>query len=58
MKREYYQDRANSWRWRITAANHKIIAASSESFESKQMAQKNLRLLKEALLPKKKEKTT
>lgn len=45
----FYQDSTNDWRWNIKAGNHKTIGASSEGFESKQMALNNFRLLAEAI---------
>ena len=30
-----YKDVANQWRWRLQAANHEIIAVSSESYLAK-----------------------
>jgi uncharacterized protein YegP (UPF0339 family) len=43
---EFYTDRAGFWRWRVTAANGQIVAASSEGFASKQKAQENYRLVR------------
>ena len=31
----YYQDEVGLWRWKVKAANGKVIDASSESFSSK-----------------------
>ena len=30
-----YQDRVNQWRWRLVAANNKIIANSAEGYWTK-----------------------
>ncbi len=30
-----YKDRSNQWRWRLVAANHRIIADSGESYWNK-----------------------
>jgi uncharacterized protein YegP (UPF0339 family) len=35
---EVYTDAEGSWRWRLKAANHKVIAASGESFHDKSNA--------------------
>lgn len=35
-KWEFYQDKANEWRWRRKASNGKIVGASSEGYSSKQ----------------------
>jgi uncharacterized protein YegP (UPF0339 family) len=40
-KPEYYKDGKGEWRWRVMAANFKVIDASSESFSSKQAAENN-----------------
>lgn len=32
MHYQVYQDTANHWRWRLVAANHRIIADSAESY--------------------------
>lgn len=31
-----YKDSASLWRWRLLAANHKVIADSGESYYNKQ----------------------
>jgi uncharacterized protein YegP (UPF0339 family) len=38
MKFEIYKDKNGEWRWRIKAANGKIIADSSEGYKNKQDA--------------------
>jgi uncharacterized protein YegP (UPF0339 family) len=32
-KAEVYRDAAGEWRWRIKAANHRVIADSGESYQ-------------------------
>ena len=45
-----YKTLFGQWRWQIKAANHKIIAASSESFRRRETCIENLRLTYVALL--------
>lgn len=40
---EIYRDASGEWRWRIRAANGRIIAASGESFTRKWSAKRALR---------------
>ena len=49
MKTEFYQDNAKEWRWRITAANGEIVAASSEGFKSEGGAKSNYRITATAM---------
>ena len=35
MKYEIYQDKRGEWRWRLKAANGKILAVSSEGYNGK-----------------------
>jgi uncharacterized protein YegP (UPF0339 family) len=42
---EIYRDKKNQWRWRITASNGNIIAASCEGYKNKVDAEKNLRYI-------------
>ena len=49
MKTEFYQDNANEWRWRITATNGEIVAASSEGFKSEGGAEANYLLTYRAM---------
>ena len=49
MKTETYQDNANEWRWKITAANGEIVAASSEGFKSEGGAEDNYMLTYRAM---------
>ena len=44
-KHELYKDTAKQWRWRITASNGDIIAASCEGYKNKVDAEKNLRYI-------------
>jgi len=44
-KHEIYKDNAKEWRWRITASNGDIIAASCEGYKNKVDAEKNLRYI-------------
>jgi uncharacterized protein YegP (UPF0339 family) len=38
---EYYQTGNGEWRWRVRAANWKVIDASSEGFSTKEAAENN-----------------
>jgi uncharacterized protein YegP (UPF0339 family) len=49
MKIEIYRDRKREWRWRIKARNGRIIGASSEGFERRARAKRNLALISCAL---------
>jgi len=40
---EFYPDKSNKWRARITAANGEIIFSSHQGFSSKQACKENLR---------------
>jgi len=44
-KHEIYKDNAKEWRWRITASNGDIIAASCEGYRNKVDAEANLRYI-------------
>jgi len=46
MKLSYYKDKVREWRWRIVSGNKEIVAAASQGFASKQMAQKNVGLIR------------
>jgi len=46
---EFYKDKGDKYRWRITAENGRIIGSSSQGFASKQMAEENADLVFEAL---------
>lgn len=46
---EFYQDAKNEWRWRVTAANNKIVGASSEGFVHLHDARANLFVLVSAM---------
>lgn len=41
-----YRDRTGQWRWRLMAANHKVIADSGESYLSKTSCYEGIRLVK------------
>lgn len=41
-----YRDTANQWRWRLYAANNKIIADSGESYYNKQDCLSGIALVK------------
>lgn len=51
LKRELYSDADGKFRWRIVARNARIIAASSESFESAQGARRNFDKVQAAMHP-------
>jgi uncharacterized protein YegP (UPF0339 family) len=38
---EYYKTESGEWRWRVRAANWKVIDASSEGFSSREAAENN-----------------
>jgi uncharacterized protein YegP (UPF0339 family) len=44
-KLDFYVDAAGFHRWRLVAANGRVIDASSEGFSSQQAAEKNYRLV-------------
>lgn len=48
-KLEFYEATPGQWRWRLVAANNRIVAASSEAFSSKAAAQLNLRRTRKGL---------
>lgn len=43
-KPEYYEDDQGEWRWKVTAANNRIIESSSEGFSSRAKAEGNYKL--------------
>ena len=43
MKLTIYKTRTNHWRWRVKARNGKIVASSSEEFETQYGAKRNVR---------------
>lgn len=43
---ELYKDQSNQWRWRLWAANSKIIADSAESYWNKQDCLHGIALVK------------
>jgi uncharacterized protein YegP (UPF0339 family) len=47
MRFQIYQDAARLWRWRLVAGNGEILA-SGESYKTRAMAVKGVRLVKES----------
>ena len=45
---QYYQDSRMEWRWRLRAANHEIIAVSSEGYSSERACLDSIELVKQA----------
>lgn len=45
-KYEMYKDKKGQWRWRLRAANEKIIATSGEGYTSKQNCLKGIAAVK------------
>ena len=48
MKFHVYKDRRNEYRWRLIAANGKVIADSGEGYSSKQSCKDGIELVKKA----------
>ena len=48
MRFEKYRDRARKWRWRLRAANGKVIADSGEGYETESGCDNGIRLVKSA----------
>lgn len=46
MKFHVYKDYKGEWRWRLKAANGKIVADSAEGYSSKQGCQHGVELVK------------
>jgi uncharacterized protein YegP (UPF0339 family) len=46
MKFQIYKDSRNEWRWRLKAANGKIVADSSEGYATKQACLHGIELVK------------
>jgi uncharacterized protein YegP (UPF0339 family) len=46
MKFHVYKDHKGEWRWRLKAANSKIVADSSEGYSSKQACLSGINLVK------------
>ena len=40
---EFYKDNAGEWRWRRTAPNGRIVAASSQGYKNRADCQENAR---------------
>lgn len=49
MKLELYKTRNKQFRWRLTAKNGEVIAASTEAFTTKAKAKKNFVLIGKAV---------
>lgn len=49
MKYEIYQDKRGEWRWRLKAANGKILAVSSEGYVDRYDCAKCLITVKNAI---------
>lgn len=47
-KFEVYQDRRGEWRWRLKAANGRILTASTEGYRRKRDCWKNLEAVRRA----------
>jgi len=45
---EIYQDKRKEWRWRIRAANNKVICVSSEGYKNRADADHSIAIVKEA----------
>ncbi|HEV7743789.1 MAG TPA: DUF1508 domain-containing protein [Pyrinomonadaceae bacterium] len=45
MKFQIYQDHKNEWRWRLRAANGRIVADSAEGYNSKQHCKDDIELV-------------
>jgi len=43
-----YKDNIGQWRWRLKAANHKIVADSAESYWNRADAEAAIQLVKSA----------
>ena len=48
MKFHIYKDYKGEWRWRLKAANGKILADSGESYTTKQACREDVQLIKGA----------
>jgi len=46
---EFYPDKSNKWRARITAVNGEIIFSSHQGFSSKQACKENIRIVNRAI---------
>ena len=42
---DFYSDKGDKWRWRLTGASGEIIGASSQGFASRRLARRNASLL-------------
>jgi uncharacterized protein len=50
MKFHIYKDSTGEWRWRLKAANGKIVADSGEGYPSKQSCRNGIDLVKAAMV--------
>ena len=48
MTYEYYKDHKGEWRWRLKAANGRIIADSAESYKEKKDCLHDIDLVKQS----------
>ena len=48
MKFHVYKDHKGEWRWRLKAANGKVLADSGEGYNSKQACKAGIELVKTA----------
>jgi uncharacterized protein YegP (UPF0339 family) len=48
VKYHVYQDSAGEWRWRLKAANGKVLADSGEGYSSKQACKEGIDLVKDS----------
>ena len=48
MKFHIYKDAAGEWRWRLKAANGKVLADSGEGYNTKQACKDGIQLVKDA----------
>ena len=48
MTYEYYKDHKGEWRWRLKAANGRIIADSAESYKEKEDCLHDIDLVKQS----------
>jgi hypothetical protein len=46
---QIYMDRAGQWRWRLRAANHKIVADSAEGYRARGSAIDAINLIADTL---------
>jgi uncharacterized protein YegP (UPF0339 family) len=49
MKVEFFQDRTKEWRWRLKAANGRLMAVSGDGYKSKAGAKEGFELVKDGV---------